>query len=145
MKDHTLNLGDLVPMLKRFLVASVLSGVLAVASVGAVLGHECVISSRSDQGDAGATHSSRWMTLTLADVLTFIIPGEVGGPSLTPDQLQWALDNRGDIPLSWTTRSDKTIAEGSSDPNLADGKGLDHLADLYGPQVGSLYFAALQQ
>ncbi len=27
--------------------------------------------------------------------------------------------------------------------NLANGKGLDHLADLVGPQVVALYFAAL--
>ena len=132
-------------MLKKLAAASLLSGVLAVASVGAVFAHECVISSRSDNGDAGATHSSRWGVLTLADVLGFInteIPGQEDA-FLSPEQIEWAVANRGDLPLSWVTRTDKTIAEGSSDPNLADGKGLDHLADLYGEQVAGLYFEAL--
>ena len=56
-------------MLKRLMAASLLSGVLAIASVDAVFAHECVISSRSDKGDAAATHSSRWGVLTLADIL----------------------------------------------------------------------------
>ncbi len=133
-------------MLRKLAAASLLSGVLAVASVGAVFAHECVISSRSDQGDAGATHSSRWAVLTLADVLGFInteIPGQETA-FLTPEQIDWAVANRGDLPSSWVTRTDKTIGEGSSNPNLADGKGLDHLAALYGQQVAALYFEALQ-
>jgi hypothetical protein len=132
-------------MVKKLLAASILSGMLAIMSVGAVFAHECVISSRSAQGDAGATHSSRWAVLTLADILGFInteIPGQENAP-LTPAQIDWAVANRGDLPLSWVTRTDKTIGEGSSNPNLANGKGLDHLADLYGQQVGALYFAAL--
>ena len=54
-----------------------------------------------------------------------------------------AVANRGDLPLSWVTRGDKTIGDGSANPNLADGRGLDHLADLVGQEVGALYFAAL--
>jgi hypothetical protein len=132
-------------MKRRFLLASVLAGSLAVASIGAASAHECVISSRSAQGDAGALHSARWTTLALADVLGFIntvIPGHETD-FLTADQIAWALANRGDLPLSWVVRSDKTIGEGSANPNLANGKGLDHLEDLVGPQVGALYFAAL--
>ena len=134
-------------MVKRILVAALLASTLAVASVGAAFAHECVISSRSDQGDAGATHSGRWAVLTLADVLGFInteIPGQED-QFLTEDQVAWAVANRGDLPESWVTRTDKTIGEGSANPNLADMKGLDHLADLYGQQVGALYFAALSQ
>jgi hypothetical protein len=40
-------------------------------------------------------------------------------------------------------RADKTIGEGSANPNLADGRGLDHLADTYGAQLVGIYFAAL--
>ena len=43
----------------------------------------------------------------------------------------------------WTTRSDKTIGENSKNPNLGNGKGLDHLADSVGPQVVGIYFQAL--
>lgn len=130
-------------MLKRLLAASLLSGALAVVSVAAVSAHECVISSRSAQGDAGATHSKVWGVLTLADVLGFINE-EVGGAALTDAQIAWAVAHRGDIPESWVTDFRKTIGEGSANPNLADGRGLDHLADLYGEQVVELYFAALQ-
>jgi hypothetical protein len=138
-------------MVKRILVAALLASTLAIASVGAAFAHECVISSRSDQGDAGATHSARWAVLTLADVLGFInteIPGQED-QFLSPEQIEWAVANRDAIlgttgfPESWVTRTDKTIGEGSSNPNLANLKGLDHLADLYGEQVGTLYFAAL--
>jgi hypothetical protein len=138
-------------MVKRILVASLLASTLAIASVGAAFAHECVISSRSDQGDAGATHSDRWTVLTLADVLGFIntvIPGQET-QFLTAEQIEWAVANRdellgtSDFPESWVTRTDKTIGEGSSNPNLADHHGLDHLADLYGTQVANLYFAAL--
>ena len=140
-------------MVKRILIASVLGSMLAITSIGAAFAHECVISSRSDQGDAGATHSGRWAVLTLADVLGFIneeIPGQADAP-LTADQIAWAVANRDDIlgtsgfPDSWVTRMDKTIGEGSSNPNLADLTGLDHLADLYGQQIGTLYFVALGQ
>src|SRR5574338_862147 len=85
-------------MVKRILVASLLASTLAIASVGAAFAHECVISSRSDQGDAGATHSDRWTVLTLADVLGFInteIPGQETA-FLTPEQIDWAVANRGD-------------------------------------------------
>lgn len=132
-------------MKRRMVIASLLAGSLAVASIGVASAHECVISTRSAQGDAGATHSSRWITLTLADVLGFIhteIPGQADAP-LTPEQIEWAVANRGDLPLSWVTRGDMTIGDGSANPNLADGRGLDHLADLVGQEVGALYFAAL--
>jgi hypothetical protein len=84
-------------------------------------------------------------------VLGFInteIPGQED-QFLSPEQIEWAVANRDAIlgttgfPESWVTRTDKTIGEGSSNPNLANLKGLDHLADLYGEQVGTLYFAAL--
>ncbi len=47
------------------------------------------------------------------------------------------------IPSSFTIRSDKVIGENSSNPNLADGRGLDHAVDLYGQALGGIYFAAL--
>ena len=101
-------------MVKRILVAALLASTLAVASVGAAFAHECVISSRSDQGDAGATHSARWAVLTLADVLGFInteIPDQQD-QFLSPEQIEWAVANRDAIlgttgfPDSWVTRTD---------------------------------------
>lgn len=106
-------------------------------SIGAVFAHECVISSRSAQGNQGATNSQVWGTLRLAEILDFAF-------GLNADQIEWALDNRGDLPESWVTRMDKTIGEGSANANLADGKGLDHLQDLVGTQVFLLAQAAQQ-
>jgi hypothetical protein len=131
-------------MLRRSLMALILATSLAALSVGSAFAHECVISSRSDKGDAGATHSRVWGVLGLADVLGFIHE-VVGGEPLTADQIAWALENRGSLPESWVTRMDKTIGEGSANPNLADGRGLDHLEQLVGEQVVGLYFAASMQ
>lgn len=129
-------------MLRRSLLAAMLATALTAVSVGAVAAHECVISSRSAQGDEGATHSKVWDRLFLADVLGFIHE-VVGGDPLTADQIAWAVANRGDLPEYWVTRIDKTIGAGSSNPNLADGHGLDYLAQLVGEDVVALYFAAL--
>jgi hypothetical protein len=40
-------------------------------------------------------------------------------------------------PASFTVRSDKTIGEGSQNPNLGNGRGLDHIEDAYGPLFGA--------
>jgi hypothetical protein len=133
--------------IRRGLAASLLAGTLLVGTAGVAFGHECVISSRSAQGDAGALHSARWVNLGLADVFGFIHL-VVGGPALTPSQIEWAVGEsiaQGLPADGWVIRGDKTIGEGSSNPNLADGKGLDHLADLVGPQIVGIYFAALGQ
>jgi hypothetical protein len=131
-------------MLRRSILAAVLASALTALTVGTVAAHECVISSRSAQGDEGAANSKVWDKLFLADVLGFI-HAEVGGPALTADQIAWAVENRGDLPEYWVTRFDKTIGAGSSNPNLANGSGLDHLVPMVGEQVVGLYFAALEQ
>ena len=131
--------------IRRGLVASLLAGTLLVGTAGVALGHECVISSRSAKGDAGALHSGRWGNLALADVYGFI-HAAVGGAPLTPSQIEWAVGEsiRQGLPAGgWVIRVDKTIGEGSSNKNLANGKGLDHLQALVGEQVVGIYFAAL--
>lgn len=127
-------------MLRRSLIAALLAGALSAVSVGSAFAHECVISSRSDQGNEGAANSKVWDKLFLADILGFI---HGTGQALTGDQIAWAVANRDDLPVYWVTRIDKTIGEGSSNPNLANGAGLDHLRELVGEQVFGLYLAAL--
>jgi hypothetical protein len=122
-------------MLRRTVISLLLAGMLAIASVGSAFAHECVISSRSAQGDQGATNSKVWDKLYLSTILGVFL-------GLTDDQVAWALDHRGDLPEYWVTRMDKTIGEGSSNPNLANGKGLDYLVDLVGPQIFGLVAAA---
>lgn len=131
--------------MRRILVSLVLAGSLAAAGAPAALGHECYIANRSAQGDAGALNSSSWARITLADIFGFINVF-VGGPALTSGQISWAVNAAvaQGLPASgWVVRADKVIGEGSSNPNLANGKGLDHLADAYGPQLVAIYFAAL--
>jgi hypothetical protein len=129
--------------MRRLGLSIVLAGSLLAATATAVLGHECTIASRSAQGDAGALHSSRWVRLTLEEVFGFI-GGEVGGRDLTADEIDQAVGMAvaAGLPADgWVIRSDKTIGEGSSNPNLANGKGLDHLIDSAGPTIVGIYFA----
>jgi hypothetical protein len=132
-------------MSRRALLSATLASTLLIAgTAGAVLGHECVISSRSAQGNAGAIHSDRWATETTYDIFGFI-HGVVGGTALTEAQKQWAVQaaTAAGVPSSFAVRIDKTIGAGSSNPNLVDGKGLDHLSMLYGETIVGIYFEAL--
>jgi hypothetical protein len=131
--------------MRRVLLGLALAGSLSMVAAPIVSAHECTIASRSAQGDAGALHSSTWVRLGLADVFGFINT-IVGGPALTPGQITWAVNEaiaQGLPADGWVVRSDKTIGENSSNPNLANGKGLDHLADSVGGQIVGIYFAAL--
>lgn len=131
--------------MRRLLIGLALAGSLSTVAAPAVLGHECFIANRSAQGDAGALHSSRWTRDTLADIFGFVNQF-VGGRALTADQITWAVNTAvaAGLPVDgWVVRSDKTVGEGSANPNLANGKGLDHLADAYGRQIVGIYFAAL--
>ena len=132
--------------MRRFLASLALAGSITIVAAPAVFAHECVIANRSAQGDAGAQHSKNWGVLSLADVFGFIHE-VVQGPALTPSQTSWAVAeaiSQGLPAEGWTTRFDKTIGAGSSNPNLADGKGLDHLAGSVGPQIVGIYFQALE-
>ena len=129
--------------MRRLGLSIVLAGSLLAATATAVLGHECVIASRSAQGDTGALHSADWGRLTLQDVFGFIGP-EVGGRPLTPEEIDQAVAMAIDAGLpadGWVTRTDKTIGEGSKNPNLANGKGLDHLVESAGPTIVGIYFS----
>ena len=129
--------------MRRIALSLVLAGSLLAVAAPAVLGHECTIASRSAKGDAGALHSANWGRLGLADVFGFI-HGEVGGRPLTPAEIDQAVAMAvaAGLPANgWVIRIDKTIGEGSSNPNLANGKGLDHLADSAGPTIVGIYFA----
>ena len=131
--------------MRRFLISLALAGSVAMVAAPVVFAHECTIASRSAQGDTGALHSDRWFRLGLADVFGFINQ-DVGGPALTAGQIDWAVAEaiaEGLPADGWVIRSDKTIGEGSSNPNLANGKGLDHLVDSVGGQIVGIYFAAL--
>lgn len=105
-------------------VAGAAAGVLLLGTAASA--HECFIASRSANGDANATHSSRWITLTAEDIANFVAPP---GTDTTCFVAYWTSHGG---PESITIRSDKTIGENSNNPNLSNGKGLEHAADVYG-------------
>ena len=131
--------------MRRLFAGLLLSGALLTAAAPIVAAHECIISNRSAQGDAGADHSGNWERLTLADIFGFI-HGVVGGPALSPDQIEDAVAvavAQGLPADGWITRGDKTIGDPAKNKNLANGKGLDHLSILYGEQIVGIYFGVL--
>jgi hypothetical protein len=131
--------------MRRILAGLLLTGALLTAAAPIVAAHECIISNRSAQGEAGSDHSGNWERLSLGDIFGFI-HGVVGGPALTPDQIDEAVDlavAQGLPRDGWMTRGDKTIGDPAKNGNLANGKGLDHLSILYGEQIVGIYFTVL--
>jgi hypothetical protein len=107
--------------------AAVVMGISTAASA-----HECFIASRSAQGNAGATHSQNWSTVTVEG----FAHSPDFPPGFDPDCFVAYWTSHGG-PAGFTVRTDKTIGEGSSNPNLADGRGLDHIEDAYGELEGA--------
>ena len=117
---------------RRALALAAASVAMLLATTGTASAHECFIANRSAQGDAGATHSANWVTETVEGFAHS--PGFP--PGVDPDCFvaYWTANGG---PASFTVRSDKTIGEGSSNPNLGNGKGLDHIKDAYGALLGA--------
>lgn len=107
-------------------VAVTAASMLAFGGVAAA--HECFIENRSDKGDAqAAANSANWEALTPEVIATFF-------PVDAECFVDYWLDNGG--PASITVNMKKTIGEGSANPNLANGKGLEHASQVFGPLVG---------
>ena len=111
---------------------AVVTAAIVLGTTGTAYAHECYIANRSAQGNASATHSDRWITVTVAD----FVHSPDFPPGVDPDCfLDYWLSNGG--PESFTIRSDKTIGEGSANPNLGNGKGVDHIEDAFGALLGA--------
>lgn len=102
---------------------------LLLTATGATA-HECYIGNRSDNGDAGASTSAVWETVTIETIMTDVIglPPDLGSCVLG----KWRAAG---LPAQFTFRTDKTIGDSSHNPNLANGKGLEHAAEVYGPSI----------
>lgn len=100
---------------------------------GVASAHECFIENRSDKGDAqAAAHSQRWDVVTVQMIAGFVAE-EV--PGLDTDCfVDFWLDNGG--PASITVHTGHTIGGGSSNPNTANGKGLEHAIERFEGLVG---------
>ena len=121
-------------MPRRFLASVALAAALVLVMASTVFAHECFIANRSAQGNANATNSGRWATLVLADFVNS--PGFPVDPDCF---IAYWSSNGG--PDSFTVRIDKTIGEGSQNPNLGNGSGLDHIEDAYGALAGAAFAA----
>ena len=119
-------------MPRRFLASVALAAAALLVMTSAAFGHECFIANRSAKGNANVTHSDRWATLVLAD----FVYGPGFPPGVDPDCFIAYWSSHGG-PDSFTVRIDKTIGEGSQNPNLGNGKGLDHIEDAYGALLGA--------
>ena len=98
-------------MRRRFVSAA--AGALVVLAIMAstVSAHECFVVNRSAQGNAGASHSGEWFTLTLGQL--FSETESFGLPDLTDSQVDWAVARalEAGVPASFTIRTDKLIGE----------------------------------
>lgn len=133
--------------MRRFvhaIVGAILVLALAATTVSA---HECFVVNRSAQGDAGASHSGQWFTLTMHQI--FAETEQFGLPDLSASQVDWAVARAAalGLPASFTIRTDKTIGEHAAafttGGKSADGKGVDHLVDAYGDAIVGIVFEAL--
>ena len=119
-------------MPRRFLTSIALATVALLVMASSVFAHECFIANRSAQGDANVTHSSNWATLSVAGFANS--PGFP--PGVDPECFIDYWTSHGG-PEGFTVRIDKTIGEGSKNPNLANGSGLDHIEAAYGALLGA--------
>ena len=119
-------------MPRRFLTSIALATVALLVMASSVFAHECFIANRSAQGDANVTHSSNWATLSVAGFANS--PGFP--PGVDPECFIDYWTSHGG-PEGFTVRIDKTIGEGSKNPNLGNGKGLDHIESAYGALLGA--------
>lgn len=133
-------------MLKKSVAAGVLAVGLVFAGSGVAAAHECYVPGRSDQGNAGASHSANWYTLTVQELFSSA-HNFVGGAALTPAQVQIAVDMAADagIPSSFTVFERFTLPvakEGAAGQagKSTDGKGIDHFFEGYGDQLLGIFF-----
>jgi hypothetical protein len=115
-------------MIRKIIGATALSAALVFAGAGVASAHECYIPHRSDEGNAGASHSKNWVTLDISEL--FVGAHEfLGGPALTPEQVQEAVAMTAaqGIPTSLTTFARDTLPKGNApESHSTDGKGIDH-------------------
>jgi hypothetical protein len=120
------------------------AGILSVATAGGAFAHECYVANRSAQGNTMAgTHSQAWETVSLDTILTTFL----GVPADVAACVEAKAPAAG-IPDSFVFGGKQAVGQGGviaeNNPNMtaeglaADGKGIDHAEDAYGPAIGAL-------
>jgi hypothetical protein len=131
-------------MKRRFLLVTAVAAT-ALALPTAAFAHECYVASRSDQGNAGAANSQRWLTIQTAEFFGFaheFLPIQ----PMTAQQIAQAsaLATAQGIPSTFTIFvGSHTLAEGTPAAlkHAADGKGVDHIFAAYGEQLVGIALA----
>lgn len=138
-------------MKRRLAPALVLGAFLLLATASSAFAHECFNASRSEQGNTAILHSGSFYKLELSTVFGVFLPEETG-TRISANGVAWAVAEaeRQGIPSSFVIWANKTIGvngKGEDTPGIlkngADGHGIDHATDVYGAQIGAIYFAAL--
>ena len=137
---------------KRIARAGVLATALVAVTASATFAHECYNASRSDKGNAGATHSANWSTESVAELLTIIhffgIPGV--DQALSAEQAEVAFE----AALEMGVPAEVTIFVGkhtigangaafTEGGKASDGKGIDHFFLAHGEALIGAYFIGL--
>jgi hypothetical protein len=105
----------------RWLAAGAIAGALTIAAAAPASAMDCFIASRSTQGNTQAgTNSNAWTIVTLSDFLA-------GSASQACINGAVAAVAAAGLPTQFTTKANMVIGETSSNPNLGNGKGLEHL------------------
>jgi hypothetical protein len=137
--------------MRRGLLLSAVTIFTVLALGGSALAFECINTSRSANGNAGAAGSNGWFTLPVSDIFAFLISAhddpEFNLPSADfsaiPDMVADA-EALG-VPSSFLINAHAVAAGGleGHDRNgvLADGHGIDHFPEVYGQQLFIAYCA----
>ena len=129
---------------RRLLVGAAGAAALFVSTAGSAWAHECYNASRSEQGNAGASHSQVWFTFSVVD---FANSGEEFPAEIADCFLEHWFAGGG--PESFTVHvkgangTDGVVAENAPADRLGDGHGIDHIEDAYGDLFGSSVGACL--
>ena len=136
-------------MIRKALLTTALTAGMLVGSAGVASAHECFNASRSATGNANATHSANWETLTLEHLFATVHgflqePDGPVMPTLTPAQVTRAVEmaTAAGVPSSFTVfhgglmpANNKPLGAKSD-----DGKCIDHFASGHGDTLIGIYF-----
>ena len=114
--------------MKKVLATLAMTGAMIALPATAALAHDCFVANRSDKGAQGAAHSSAntdfahgWVSFSVAELLT-----DSGVDDVDAALAEWvAAGNK----AFFATRVDKLIQESTSNPNLGNGKGMEHFSE----------------
>jgi hypothetical protein len=135
--------------MRRIQIVVAVSLALVLLSASAAAAFECINSSRSDAGNAGAAGSHGWFSLPLEEIFGFLVAShddpEFNLPEADPSDIPGMVadaESMG-VPSSFLLNAHAVAAGGleGHDRNgvLADGHGIDHFPELYGAQLFTAY------